>query len=164
MAYIRTCFFPKASPFSKKYAEVGSKVTVKKGAAILGVATADRFGKFTITLKTLQKAKTVLAVTAADKANNVSKAAYVTVKDRTAPSVPKVKSVTKRSTSVTGKAEPSSKVYVKLGSKVIGSATTDKKGNFKVKIKKQRAGKTIYVYAKDPAGNTSKSAKLKVKK
>ena len=145
-------------------AEVGSTVTVKLGSKVLGYGTTAANGRFTVRLKATQKAKSILAVTATDKAKNVSPASLVVVKDKTAPSTPKVNSVTKRSTYVTGKAEPSSKVYVKAGSKIIGSATTDKKGNFKVKIKPQSAGKIIYVYAKDAAGNTSKSAKLTVKK
>ncbi|MCM3090650.1 MULTISPECIES: Ig-like domain-containing protein [unclassified Cytobacillus] len=145
-------------------AESGSKITVKKGNTILGTATAAKDRKFTVTIKSVQKADTVLYVTAKDKAGNISKAAKITVKDKTPPKTPSVNKVTSSSTKVTGKAEAYSTVYVKAGSKVIGSAKAAKSGSFSVKIAKQKTGKTLYVYAKDKAGNTGKSAKITVKK
>ncbi|WP_369426001.1 Ig-like domain-containing protein [Cytobacillus pseudoceanisediminis] len=72
--------------------------------------------------------------------------------------------MTSSSTKVTGKAEAYSTVYVKAGTKVIGSAKAAKSGSFSVKIAKQKTGKILYVYAKDKAGNTGKSAKITVKK
>ncbi|PAE25776.1 Ig-like domain-containing protein [Bacillus sp. 7894-2] len=145
-------------------AEAGSKVTVKKGSTTLGTATAAKDGKFTVTMKSAQKAGTVLSITAKDKAGNTSKTTKVTIKDKTAPKTPSVNKVTASSTMVTGKAEAYSTVYVKAESKVIGSAKASKSGSFSVKISKQKAGKTLYVYAKDKAGNTGKSAKITVKK
>lgn len=145
-------------------AEAGSKITVKRGSTILGTATSAKDGKFTVTIKSAQKAGTVLYVTAKDKAGNTSKAAKITVKDKTPPKTPSVNKVTSSSTKVTGKAEAYSTVYVKAGTKVIGSAKAVKSGSFSVKIAKQKTGKTLYVYAKDKAGNTGKSAKITVKK
>lgn len=145
-------------------AEAGSRVTVKRGSTILGTATAAKDGKFTVTIKSAQKAGTVLYVTAKDKAGNTSKAAKITVKDKTPPKTPSVNNVTSSSTKVTGKAEAYSTVYVKAGTKVIGSAKAAKSGSFSVKIAKQKTGKILYVYAKDKAGNTGKSAKITVKK
>ncbi|WP_404322754.1 Ig-like domain-containing protein [Cytobacillus firmus] len=145
-------------------AEAGSKVTVKKGSSVLGTATAAKDGKFTVTIKSAQKAGTVLYVTAKDKAGNTSKAAKITVMDKTPPKAPSVNRVTSSSTKVTGKAEAYSTVYVKAGTKVIGSAKAAKSGSFSVKIAKQKTGKTLYVYAKDKAGNTGKPAKIIVKK
>ena len=45
---------------------------------------------------------------------------------------------------------------VKLGSKLLGKATADSKGNYKVKIKAQKKGTKLTVIAKDKAGNAKK--------
>ncbi|VEF49609.1 peptidase M30, hyicolysin [Bacillus freudenreichii] len=145
-------------------AEIRSKVTVKAGGKVIGTATTASNGKFTVSLKTTRKAGTVLYVTATDKAKNVSAATKVTVKDKTPPAVPKVNKVTIKSISVKGKAEAGSTVYVKIGKKVVGSAKASKKGAFSVKIKKQKVGTVLQVYAKDRAGNVGKAAKVTVKK
>jgi hypothetical protein len=161
---------PSVSPVSDKdkkvtgKAEAGSTVKVKAGNKLLGSAPADKTGKFIVTLKSAQKAGTVLSVTATDKAGKVSKARKVTVVDKTPPPAPKVNKVTVKSTAVTGKAEANSTVYVKAGKKVIGHAKANKSGSYSVKIKKQKAGTVLYVYAKDKAGNTGKATKTTVKK
>jgi hypothetical protein len=66
-------------------AEAYSKVTVKTGSTTLGYANSDIYGAFTVTLKKAQKAGTVLTITTADKAGNVSKATPVKVKDKKTP-------------------------------------------------------------------------------
>ncbi|MFB3170055.1 Ig-like domain-containing protein [Neobacillus sp. 179-C4.2 HS] len=143
-------------------AEAAAKVTVKAGSTILGYATADKYGNYSVTLKSAQKAGTTLAISAKDKAGNTSKTTYVTVKDKTAPTAPKVNTVRASSTSVTGTAEANSKVYVKNGKSIIGSTTAKSNGSFTVKIPKQKAESILYVYAKDIAGNTGKSTKITV--
>ncbi len=143
--------------------EAGAKMTIKSGKKLLGSGTADKKGKFSIKIK-LQKAGTVLAVTAADQAGNVSKSKTVKVLDKTAPKAPSVNAVKKTATKVTGTAEAGAKVYVKAGKKVIGSATVSKKGAYSVKIKKQKAGTKLAVYAKDQAGNIGKAKTVSVKK
>ncbi|WP_066248534.1 Ig-like domain-containing protein [Neobacillus drentensis] len=125
--------------------------------------TADKNGNFSFSISK-QKAGTEIKVYAIDKAGNVSKAVSVKVVDKTAPATPSVNKVTVKSTSVTGRAEAGSKVTVKVGSKVLGTATTDKYGKFSVKISKQLAGKVLSVTAKDKAGNTSAAKKTTVKK
>ncbi|REJ21658.1 MAG: hypothetical protein C6W54_17505 [Bacillaceae bacterium] len=144
-------------------AEAGSKITIKAGSKVLSTGTTDKYGKFAISLKTAQKAGTILYVTATDKAGNVSPARKVTVLDKIPPGAPKVNKVTRKSSSVTGKAEAYSTVYVKAGKKVIGSGKANKNGNFSVSIKKQKAGTVLLVYAKDKAGNVGKSTKVTVK-
>lgn len=145
-------------------AEVSSTVTIKSGSTTLGKSKVNSSGNFTVTMTKKQKAGKVLAVNATDKAGNKSIAKNVTVKDKTGPSIPTVNVVTSKTTKVTGKAEASSTVYVKVSGKVIGSAKTTKKGNFTVKIPKQIVGKNVYVFAKDEAKNASKSRKVTVKK
>ncbi|PEJ25934.1 hypothetical protein CN689_25130 [Peribacillus butanolivorans] len=145
-------------------AEAGSTVTVKMGSTTLGKAKSNSSGKFTVTMTKKQKAGKVLSVTATDKAGNTSSVKQVTVADKTAPSIPSVNTVTTKSTKVTGKAEANSTVYVKASKKVIGSAKATSKGTYSVKIPKQKAGKNLYIYAKDKAKNVSASRKVTVKK
>ncbi|MED3689573.1 S8 family serine peptidase [Peribacillus butanolivorans] len=145
-------------------AEAGSTVTVKMGSTALGKAKSNSSGKFTVTMTKKQKAGKVLSVTATDKAGNTSSVKQVTVADKTAPSIPSVNTVTTKTTKVTGKAEANSTVYVKASKKVIGSAKATSKGKFTVKIAKQKAGKNLYIYAKDKAKNVSASRKVTVKK
>ncbi|MGE6256762.1 Ig-like domain-containing protein [Heyndrickxia sporothermodurans] len=121
-------------------AEAGSKVVVKVGKKQIGSGTANKAGSFSIAIKA-QKTKTIVTVTATDKAGNVSKGTSVKVR----PTVPTVKSAT--ATKVTGKAKAGAKVYVKVRNKIVGSATANKSGNYSVKIKKQKAKTTISVYA-----------------
>ncbi|NRG28542.1 hypothetical protein HRF69_15625, partial [Bacillus circulans] len=64
--------------------------------------------------------------------------------------------------SVTGKTEAKAAVIVKAGSKVLGKATADEKGAFKVKIAKQKAGTKLTIYAEDAAKNKSKEVVVKV--
>ncbi|MED4063108.1 Ig-like domain-containing protein [Priestia megaterium] len=134
-------------------AEANATVTVKAGSKVYtNVVKAD--GKFTVTID-VQKAGTVLNVTAKDKAGNISKTTTVTVQDKTAPSAPNINKVTTNDTKVTGKAEANSMVYVKVGTKVIGEKAADSKGAFSVPIAKQKANTKIGVVAKDKAGNYS---------
>ncbi|KWW20433.1 hypothetical protein AS888_18890 [Peribacillus simplex] len=144
-------------------AEVSSTVTVKYNNKSIGTATVDKKGNYSVKISK-KKAGSVLYVSAKDKAGNTGKATKVTVKDKTAPSAPKVNEVNDKATKVTGKAEAGSKVTVKQNNKNIGTATADKKGNYSVKISKQKAGSVLYVSAKDKAGNTGKATKVTVKK
>ncbi|WP_061575601.1 Ig-like domain-containing protein, partial [Heyndrickxia coagulans] len=134
--------------------EAGAKVTVKSGSKILGTAKADHNGVFKVTIAK-QKAGTKLVVYAEDAAGNKSVETVVTVIDKTAPAAPKVKEVSDASTVVTGTAEPGAKVTVKSGSNILGTATADHTGAFKVTIAKQKAGTKLVVYAEDAARNKS---------
>jgi len=134
--------------------EAGAKVTVKSGSNILGTATADSTGAFNVTIAK-QKAGTELVVYAEDAAGNKSAETTVTVIDKTAPAAPKVGEVSDTSTTVTGTTEAGAKVTVKSGLNILGTATADSTGAFKVTIAKQKAGTKLVVYAEDAAGNKS---------
>ena len=139
------------------------KITIKNNAKkVIGSGNTDSKGNFKVKISK-QKAGTKLSVTATDLAKRESKAATVTVIDKTAPSAPKVNEVNDKSTNVTGKAEIGSTVTVKYNNKNIGTAKADKKGKFSIKISKKKAGSVLYVSAKDKAGNTGKAAKVTVK-
>jgi cell wall-associated protease len=139
------------------------KISIKNSAKkVIGSGNTDSKGNFKVKISK-QKAGTKLSVTATDLAKRESKAATVTVLDKTAPDAPKVNEVSDKATSVTGKAEIGSTVTVKHSNKNIGTAKADSKGNFSIKISKKKAGSALYVSAKDKAGNTGKAAKVTVK-
>ncbi|MFS0645984.1 Ig-like domain-containing protein [Siminovitchia sp. 179-K 8D1 HS] len=141
--------------------EKDATVFVKHKDKVIGKNKADAKGNFKVVIKK-QKAGTTLHVTAKDTAGNESKAAKVAVQDKTPPAVPKVKAVTDRDKVVAGTTEAKATVYVKHKGKTIGKKKADAKGNFKVEIKKQKAGTTLHITAKDAAGNESKAAKVAV--
>ncbi|GIN85826.1 hypothetical protein J6TS2_22120 [Heyndrickxia sporothermodurans] len=135
-------------------AEAGATITIKAGKTKIGSGKADKNGKFSVKIKK-QKSGKILSVTATDKSGNVSSAKKVTVKT----SVPTVNKITSSSAKVTGKSKAGTTVYVKSGSKTLGHAKANKAGKYTVKIKKQKAGTTLTVYAVE---NNRKSASKKV--
>ncbi|AOH54910.1 hypothetical protein ABE28_011155 [Peribacillus muralis] len=143
--------------------EASSTVIVKNGSKVLGSAKATSKGTFSVNIA-VQKAGTKLSITAKDSAGNVSSSASVTVADVIAPSKPTIKKVDDNDKVVTGKAEASSTVTVKAGSKTLGSAKANSKGTYSVKIKAQKKGTTLSVTARDKAGNISSKATTKVVK
>lgn len=99
--------------------------------------------------------------------NHWSPQAYsfkVTKLDTTPPAAPKVKSITTKSTKLTGKAEKGAKLTLKKGSKVIAKGKASSKSTFSIKIPKQKKGTILYLTATDAAGNKSKATKIVVKK
>ncbi|WHY66725.1 Ig-like domain-containing protein [Neobacillus sp. SuZ13] len=142
-------------------AEAGSSVMVKNGSKVLGTAKAASNGAYSVKIA-VQKAGAKLTVSAKDGAGNVSSSASVTVADVIAPKKPTVYKVDDNDKKVKGKAEANSRVTVKVGSKTLGSANADSKGNYSVKIKAQKKGTTLAVTAKDKAGNKSKKRTIKV--
>ncbi|MFC7395033.1 Ig-like domain-containing protein [Scopulibacillus cellulosilyticus] len=143
-------------------AEPESKVTIKYGKTVLGYATANSKGNFQVKIKHNQKAGTTLTAYATDKGGNQSQGATFKVIDKTPPTQPTVNKVTSKSTVVTGKAEKGSTVYLYNGSKYLGKATANSKGNYSIKIQKQKKGTTLKLYAKDKAGNKGKYKYIKV--
>ncbi|MGG0413528.1 Ig-like domain-containing protein [Peribacillus simplex] len=82
--------------------------------------------------------------------------------DDVKPSKPTVYKVDNNDKVVTGKAEASSTVTVKNGSKVLGSAKATSKGTFSIKIAVQKAGTKLTITAKDSSGNVSSSTSVNV--
>ncbi|TWT07053.1 S8 family serine peptidase [Planococcus sp. CPCC 101016] len=134
--------------------EVNALVTVKNGATVLGTATVDRNGMYAVAIAK-QKVGTVLSVIATDQAGNSSAAKEVTVTDGTAPAITLKNKVTHHSTRVIGTAEAAAQVVVKNGTTTIGKATSDAKGEYEVKIGKQKVGTKLSIVATDVAGNSS---------
>ncbi|MFJ8263825.1 S8 family serine peptidase [Rummeliibacillus sp. NPDC094406] len=160
---------PKVNTISNKTTYVTGKTKAKQNVVIknaskkvIAQGKVNSKGQFKIKIKK-QKAGTKLYITSVDSAKRSSKAVKVVVKDKIAPASPKVNTVTSNTTTVKGKAEKGSTMTVKAKSKTIGKAKVDNKGNFAVKINKQKAGTSLYVTAKDKVGNTSKAKKVIVK-
>ncbi|MEN1968021.1 Ig-like domain-containing protein [Lentibacillus sp. N15] len=140
------------------------KVTIKnKLKKVIATGNADSKGNFKVKVKK-QKAGTTLYVTVTDPAKRQSKAKKVVVQDKIPPQAPKANAITTRDTALKGKTEAHATITVKHKDKKIAAKKADSKGNFKVKIKKQKAGTVLYITATDKAGNTSKAKKMTVKK
>lgn len=148
----------------KGKAEKYSAITVKKGRTIVASGKTNSSGIFSVSMKTTQKTGTVLTVTAMDASKNVSKAKTVTVVDKYAPTKPYVYTVHSKNKVISGKAEASSTVTIKKGSKVLAYAKVSSKGKFSVRISAQKSGTVLYVTAKDKANNVSQSTKVIVKR
>lgn len=159
---------PKVNAISDKSTKVTgtaeAKTIVKlyhSGKYIKSVV-ANSKGNFSLTISR-QKAGTKLTLTATDLAGNVSPAANVLVADKTAPAKPTVNSITSKTTYVTGKAEEGAKVYIYKGKILLAKGTVNAKGTYKIKIKAQKKGTTLTIYAYDKAGNKSAAGVIKVK-
>ncbi|WML24728.1 Ig-like domain-containing protein [Neobacillus sp. OS1-33] len=147
----------------KGKAEAGSTITIKNGKTTVAIGKTASNGTFSISIKVTQKAGSVLTVTAKDAAGNESKAKSIKVLDKTAPTTPTVYSIDNNDKTIKGKAEANSYITIKNGSTTIATGKTTSKGTFSLKIKKaQKAGSTIYVTAKDAAGNVSTAKSTKV--
>ncbi|MED3644682.1 Ig-like domain-containing protein [Caldifermentibacillus hisashii] len=140
-------------------AEVGAIIKVKAGDTEIGTGTAGTDGKFTINIP-LQKAGSILTVTATDQAGNTSKKTTVQIKDVTAPAKPVVNVVNNKSKQVTGKAEVGAKITVVTAGKTIGTGTVKEDGTFTVDIPQQSTDTTLIVTATDKAGNVSEETKV----
>ncbi|MFK4955487.1 Ig-like domain-containing protein [Lactococcus garvieae] len=147
-------------------AEPGAKVEIKDSTgAVIGSATADGSGNYSVDLPGSVGPNANITVTATDAAGNVSAPTSgktpADPKDTTAPDAPTITNVTGNSTKgyvVTGTAEAGSTVEIKDGSgKVIGSAKADSSGNYSVTLPKGSIGANAALTATaiDAAGNVS---------
>jgi large repetitive protein len=142
----------------------GLTIIVKLGDKTLGEAVSNVAGTFTVDIGEKQKAGTLLTVYALNEFENKSLHVTVTVVDKTPPPVPIVNgAMTTKTTSVSGKAEISSSVYIYNGTKLVAKITADKNGTFKSNIKAQKKGAKLTIFAKDKAGNKSRVKMIVVK-
>lgn len=141
-------------------AESNIKVYAWVGKKKLGETKAVK-GKYSIKIPK-QKAGVTIALYTVDAKGNKSASTTVKVLDKTPPGIPVVNKVTSKSVYVTGKAEKNAKVYIYNKKKKVGEGTVNSKGHYKVKIKAQKKSSTLSVYAKDKAGNKSKTRSVKV--
>ena len=136
-------------------AEAGSTVTVSDSDGdVIGTATTDSSGNYSVTLSPAQSDGSTLTVTATDATGNESGETTTTV-DASAPDAPIVS--TASADTVTGTAEAGSTVTVTdSDGDVIGTATADSSGNYSVTLSPEQSnGSTLAVTATDATGNES---------
>ncbi|MFK4842054.1 adhesive domain-containing protein [Lactococcus petauri] len=147
-------------------AEAGSKVEIKDSTgAVIGSATADGSGNYSVTLPGSVGANADITVTATDAAGNVSAPTAgktpADPKDTTAPDSPQITDVTKNPDGgydVGGTAEPGSTVTITDGNgNVVGSGKTDDSGHFHITLPagSVKPGDVLNITATDAAGNES---------
>lgn len=141
-------------------AEKNAMVYAKVGSKEIGRATALN-GAYSINISK-QKAGTTIAVYAVDRSGNQSASKTVKVIDKTAPAAPTVNKISSKTSIVTGKGEKGALIFIYNGKNKIGQGSVDSNGNYKVKIKVQKKGSALTIYAQDKAGNKSSSKTLKV--
>lgn len=142
-------------------AEANSKVTITNASGtVLGSATADGTGHFTVTLTPPQLNGETLTAKATDVAGNTGLGATTPAPDHTPPNAPGNLAVSADGLQLTGTAEIGSTVTVKDGNgNVIGVGTTDPTGHFDILlVPPQLNGQTLLVTATDIATNTSAPA------
>lgn len=99
---------------------------------------ADSKGKYKIKISKQKAGKSISVTSTYGKDKKVSPAVKTTVLDKIAPGTPTVYRVSASSSSVSGKGEARAIVYVFNGKKQVGKGTVSSKGNFKVRIAKQK--------------------------
>lgn len=119
-------------------------------------------GKYKIKISKQKAGKSISVTSTFGKDKKVSPVVKTIVIDKIAPARPGVNKVSAASSSVSGKGEARAVVYVFNGKKQIGKGTVSSKGNFKVRIMKQKKGASLSVYLTDKAGNKSKKKTVKV--
>ena len=144
-------------------AEPGSTVTVTFPDGTTATGTADDNGNYVIDIPSNEDLKggETLPVTSTDKDGNKSDPATTVVADTTAPTVPTVNPVTSEDKTITGTAEPNSRVTVTFPDGNTASATTDADGNYVINIPANedlKGGETLPVTATDKNGNQSDPA------
>lgn len=140
--------------------EPEATVIVGVGKKIIGKKSAGKDGKYVISIAK-QKSGTELLVQSTDKSGNAGLSRKIVVLDETPPSVPTMNPVSDQSTTINGRAEIDAKVFIKVGSNVIGSVIA-KKGSYSIKIFEQKAGTKLTVHAVDGSGNQSQKRQVTV--
>ena len=123
---------------------------------------SDSKGYFSIPIP-VQSNGTKLYVSVKDKMGYTSNEKVVVVVDKIPPAAPSVNTISSKSTTITGKAEPNSTVIAYVGSQTIGSAKTDKYGRYVMRITPKKTGTSIKVIAMDGSRNRSAERIVKVK-
>jgi VCBS repeat-containing protein len=143
-------------------AEANSKVTITNASGtVLGTATADGTGHFSVTLSPAQLNSEVLTAKATDAVGNTGPGTTVPAPDHTAPNAPTGLAVSADGLHVTGTAEPNSTITIWDGNgNAIGTGVASGTGTFDIfpLTPPQLNGETLMVTARDAANNTSSPA------
>ncbi|MDR8119341.1 type I secretion protein [Acinetobacter baumannii] len=137
--------------------EANAVVTVKNAAGIVvGIATADVTGKYSVTLDKAYLNGESLNVTAADNADNATVPKIIVAPDTTAPSS-LTATIDAAGKVITGVTEANATVTVKnVVGTVVGTGTADVTGKYSVTLDKiYLNGESLSAIAADKAGNTT---------
>ncbi|WP_085831584.1 Ig-like domain-containing protein [Acinetobacter baumannii] len=137
--------------------EANAVVTVKNAAGIVvGTATADTAGKYSITLDKVYLNGESLNVTVADKAGNATVPKTIVAPDITAPSS-LTATIDAAGKAITGVTEANATVTVKdVVGTIVGTGTADVTGKYSVTLDKAYLnGESLNVTAADKAGNAT---------
>ncbi|QBM41166.1 type I secretion C-terminal target domain-containing protein [Acinetobacter baumannii] len=137
--------------------EANAVVTVKNAAGIVvGIATADTAGKYSITLDKVYLNGESLNVTAADKAGNATVPKTIIAPDTTAPSS-LTATIDAAGKAITGVTEANATVTVKsVVGTIVGTGTADATGKYSITLDKAYLnGESLSAIAADKAGNTT---------
>ncbi|EHU1246932.1 type I secretion protein, partial [Acinetobacter baumannii] len=137
--------------------EANAVVTVKNAAGIVvGTATADATGKYSVTLNKAYLNGESLNVTAADKAGNATVPKTIVAPDTTAPSS-LTATIDAAGKAITGVTEANATVTVKnVVGTIVGTGTADATGKYSVTLDKiYLNGESLSAIAADKAGNTT---------
>ncbi|WP_322964062.1 BapA/Bap/LapF family large adhesin [Sphingomonas fuzhouensis] len=142
--------------------EAGATVTVRTAAGqVLGTATVDAQGGYTLTLTTPQANGETLTVTQSDPAGNVSPAVTLAAPDITPPAAPSA-TLSADGTTVSGSGEAGATVRV-VGpdGQPIGTVTVAADGSYTVTLTTaQTGGGVLVVTQTDAAGNVSPTTQI----
>ncbi|EXE02404.1 bacterial Ig-like domain family protein, partial [Acinetobacter baumannii 1096934] len=137
--------------------EANAVVTVKNAAGIVvGTATADTAGKYSITLDKVYLNGESLSATASDQSGNATAPKTIIAPDTTAPSS-LTASIGTAGKVVTGVTEANAVVTVKNAAGiVVGTATADTAGKYSITLDKVYLnGESLNVTVADKAGNAT---------
>ncbi|EKL58844.1 Ig-like domain-containing protein, partial [Acinetobacter baumannii] len=137
--------------------EANAVVTVKNAAGIVvGTATADATGKYSVTLNKAYLNGESLNVTAADKAGNATVPKTIVTPDTTAPSS-LTATIDAAGKAITGVTEANATVTVKdVVGTIVGTGTADATGKYSITLDKAYLnGESLNAIAADKVGNTT---------
>ncbi|MFV5307432.1 Ig-like domain-containing protein [Acinetobacter baumannii] len=137
--------------------EANAVVTVKNAAGIVvGIATADATGKYSVTLNKAYLNGESLNVTAADKAGNATVPKTIIAPDTTAPSS-LTATIDAAGKAITGVTEANATVTVKnVVGTIVGTGTADATGKYSITLDKAYLnGESLNAIAADKVGNTT---------
>ncbi|WP_438749488.1 Ig-like domain-containing protein [Acinetobacter baumannii] len=141
----------------KGVTEANAVVTVKNAAGIVvGTATADTAGKYSITLDKVYLNGESLSAIAADKAGNATVPKIIVAPDITAPSS-LTATIDAAGKAITGVTEANATVTVKdVVGTIVGTGTADVTGKYSVTLDKAYLnGESLNVTVADKAGNAT---------
>ncbi|QIO08707.1 Ig-like domain-containing protein [Acinetobacter lanii] len=142
--------------------EAGATVIASFNGQVIGTAVADQKGKYSLQLDKAYLNGEEIKVVAQDQSGNSSVAHVVKAKDKTAPTV-LTEELDETGQLIKGVSEAGATITATLNGKVIGKGIADDQGVYQLNLNKiYNHGETIYVAAKDKAGNASKSHEIKV--